>query len=136
MTYGRHGKLKRHPARPSISTEVAVPVKTLPTTLQYTNRNGVSFSIEVARSAHIMRPKADHWRYLFKVKVTAGPGQNKHKLFKALLAKEYFPQEEGAALYVMGEPLDYLRHAYLDHYSNGKTPVHWLPDESHEWRVF
>jgi hypothetical protein len=105
----------------------------LPATQSYRNRNGVQFAILVERAVKIP-PNASYWGFLFRVSVE-GDTDTKRRLFRALLKKEFFSTEEGAAHFVMGDPLRHLKHAYLDHYEDGHTPVLW-PDTSGEWAIF
>jgi len=44
------------------------------------------------------------------------------------------PAQAQADLFVVADPLDYLRHDLLDHYANGATPIYW-PNLGPGWVV-
>jgi len=96
----------------------------------YRNKAGLDFKIEVEDIE--ARPEIDNWKYQFRVKsVSDGKGRT----FHGLMLKTTYPEKSGADVAVMGDPLEYLKHAYLDAYTGDGTDLVWsLGNDG--WYVF
>ncbi|SRR5258707_10961975 len=93
--------------------------------------SGTTFNISMTDVLN--PPEADFWGFNFFVQVVSDATKGKN--FRAMLKKSIFPDREGARAFVQGDPLIFLKTAYLDHYSNGESPMLW-PAIRDGWIVY
>lgn len=97
--------------------------------LRYTNKNGVVFDIVVENAP--VPSNADYFGFVFRVKDC---DLDRSTEYRVIIMKTKCPSTEQAKLFVMAEPLIFLKSAFLETYVNGIHPI-LRPDLSPGWVV-
>ena len=78
----------------------------------YTNAGGTAFAIEIDRMP--VPANANDWGYSFLVRELPNGPQLR---FRGLILKATVPAQGQADLFIVADPLNYVRHDLLDHYA-------------------
>lgn len=98
--------------------------------LNHTTSHGITLTILIENIPRDDR--SDHWAYTLMV---TDPASGSSRTFTATIKKSLCATVREADLFILRDPLQYLKEAFLDEYREGHFPKVW-PDMSRGWAVF
>lgn len=96
---------------------------------EYRNKQGVCFDIEI-QDARVPQ-EADYWGYYMKA--SERETQRTH-VFMAMIRKNLCRTKVSADVFLLGDPVRYLKTSLLDSYEDGEHMLVW-PDMTHGWVI-